>query len=131
MKKRITVQKMSSKQGTGKNGKPYTKYMVMSVENKQEVWYSQFNPINAVEGGEYDIEYNVSKFGNDLISVEPVSETENKLQNNNRQNSIIRQHSQEMALYYFDITDKKDFTEEELKEKIQWFANDADQEMPF
>jgi len=127
MKKRITVQKMSANQGTSKSGKNYTKY---GIQDQDGNWYNSFHPINAVEAGEFEIEYETTQYGNDLKDINPVDD-DNQVKSSNRQNSIIRQHSQEMALYYFDITGKKDFTEEELKEKIQWFADDADQEMPF
>lgn len=127
MKKRITVQKMSSKDGVSKSGKNYVKY---GIQDQDGEWYNSFQPINAVEAGEFEIEYETTQYGNDLKDIKQVGD-DNVVKSSNRQNSIIRQHSQEMALYYFDVTGKKDFTEAELKEKIQWFADDADQDQPF
>jgi hypothetical protein len=134
MKKRITAQKITSKQGqSAKTGKVFTKYGLCDQEN---TWYNSFNPINAVEGGEYDIEYEPSQYGNDLKSISAVSETENKLQNTNRQNSIIRQHSQGVALQELAIKaqtgELKEFpSRDELIRIIDWYADDANQDLPF
>jgi len=127
MKKRITVQKMSSNSGTSKTGKSYTKY---GIQDQDGDWYNSFHPINAVEAGEFEIEYETTQYGNDLKDIKQVGD-DNEVRSSNRQNSIIRQHSQEMALRYFVAKNDTTFDMDELKNMINWFANDADQDMPF
>jgi len=139
MIKTITAQKITSKAGTSKAGKEYTKY---GLQDATGSWYNSFNPIPAKEGGEYKIEFEEGQYGNDLKSIEPVSETENQVANKNRNTSIVRQHSQEMAIRMAnlamilglkEITDVKDTKElmVRISEMTDWFVEDADTELPF
>lgn len=127
MKKRITVQKMSANAGTSKTGKNYTKY---GIQDQDGNWYNSFQPINAVEAGEFEIEYETTQYGNDLKDIKQVGD-DNAVRSSNRQNSIIRQHSQEMALRYFTSKGETTFDIDDLKNMIDWFAKDADQDEPF
>ena len=129
MKTKIVVQKVSAQEGVSKNtGKPYTKY---GVQDANGVWYNSFQPIQGVEGGEYEIEFEEGKFGNDLKSMIAVSQTENQTANKNRNGSIVRQHSQEMALRYL-IGQGKPFALDDVKEMTDWFVEDVENtEIPF
>ena len=134
MKKKIIVQKKTEKQGTSASGKAYTKFGICDANDE---WYNSFQPINAAEGGEYEIEYESNKYGNDLKSIIPLSKTDNQTANMNRQNSIIRQHSQEMSLRELEIKARigelQEFpSKEELTKMIDWYVKDTEeQELPF
>jgi hypothetical protein len=54
----------------------------------------------------------------------PPKKVEQKFSGRN-DDQIIRQHSQEMALRYFEAKAKKDFTPEELIKLINFFEKDA------
>lgn len=129
MTSKVIVQKLSQKEGVSQaTGKPYVKY---SMQDATGVWYNSFHPIQAIEGGEYLIEYSEGKFGNDLKSLIPVDKTENQTANTNRNVSIVRQHSQEMALRYL-IGQGKPFALDDVKEMTDWFVEDVENtEVPF
>lgn len=128
MKQKIICQSLSQKQGTSKAGKTFTKY---GIQDATGTWYNQFQPINATEGGEYEIEFETTQWGNDLKSITPVSVTENKTASMNRNNSIVRQHSQEMSLRYLTAQGQP-FSIAEVKEMTDWFVNDVDGvDLPF
>ncbi len=44
--------------------------------------------------------------------------------------SIVRQHSQQMALMWFTARGAKTFSDDELKERIDWFVADAEGAVP-
>jgi hypothetical protein len=128
MKKTIVCEVITSKQGQSANGKVYTKY---SMKDATGAWYNSFNLINAAQGGEYEIEYEEGKFGNDLKSIKPVSVTENKTASMNRNNAIVRQHSQEMAIRYLTAQGQP-FSIQDVKDMTDWFCEDVEGvELPF
>lgn len=129
MTSRVIVQKLSQKEGVSQaTGKQYVKY---GLQDATGTWYNSFHPINAIEGGEYMIEFQEGKFGNDLKSIVPVDKTENQTANKNRNGSIVRQHSQEMSLRYL-VAQGKPFDLNDVKEVTDWFVEDVEgTEMPF
>ena len=132
MTKKIIAQKVTTKPGVSASGKNYIKYGICDQDNN---WYNSFQSINATEGNEYEIEYEVSKFGNDLKSIKPVGEESHKVNGENRQNSIIRQHSQEMAIRWLTMNKVDSYIDDldkDLKPIIDWFEKDASSgEIPF
>jgi hypothetical protein len=126
MQKNIIVQKVSYKDGTGAKGH-WNKTGIMDADN---VWYSTFNKIDVKEGGQYNIEYEESNGFNNIKNITPAGGN-TPAASDNRQNSIIRQHSQEMALRYFSIT-QEGLSLESLVKIIDWFEADANsKELPF
>ncbi len=134
MKTKIVVQKVSAQEGVSKNtGKPYTKY---GVQDANGVWYNSFQPIQGVEGGEYEIEFEEGKFGNDLKSMIAVSQTENQTASKNRQSSIVRQSSWKTSseAVRLHLEFNKPLTEvlDLMSEAADYIQNDVEnQEMPF
>jgi hypothetical protein len=130
MIKQIVCQKTSETPGVAKStNKPYVKY---GYQDSEDTWYNSFVKFTMVVGGEYEIDYVVGQYGNDLKAVKPLSESSNKTASVNRNSSIIRQHSQTSALMYFQAKGNKDFTDEELEERIIWFDENVEQvNVPF
>lgn len=60
----------------------------------------------------------------------PKNTTPSKPQNGRNETEIVRQHSQEMALMYYQTKGKKEFTPEELIKMIDFFESDAHGKKP-
>jgi pyruvate-formate lyase-activating enzyme len=124
MTKNITVQAIATKP-TKTGG---TKY---GIKDQDDVWYSTFQNPKVEKGGEYRIEYETGQYGNDLKEINPLSERENQTKDKNTNNSIVRQHSQEMSLRFL-IAQGKSFSLDDVKEMTDWFQEDVENtEVPF
>ena len=129
----ITVVKNEPR--TSKNNKSY--YLV--TDAKQDM-YSDWDDHNIQEGKTYAIFYTEQTSGGKTYkTIKQASEIDEspaeegiRRESRERQNSIIRQHSQEMSLRYFQARNDTEFTLDALKEMIDWFENDAQcEEEPF
>jgi len=97
--------------------------------DENEIWYSTFDAVLAKEvgeGGKYKIEFETNEKGfNNLIKIEVVQKSESELGIRNRNNQIVRQHSQEMALRYLIANNDRGFGFDEVIEYANKFDEDV------
>jgi len=124
----ITDQK--NKRGTPKFKKDAegSDFIVKNVSEPSEPWgdynlVTYYFDVETADGNDLPVQPAIQK------SVPPTNKPAPLVESpDDRQRSIIRQHSQEMALRFLDLTGEKTASFKRVQEVSDWFENDANGE---